>query len=48
MGVLDNFHKRPGMHRSMCGFHSLELGGSCFGWTYRQLGWELTLGGVHL
>ncbi|KAI0662455.1 Aldo/keto reductase [Cubamyces menziesii] len=48
MDALDDFHKRPGMHRSMCGFHSPELGGSCFGWTYTQLGWELTLGGVHL
>ncbi|KAI0761639.1 Aldo/keto reductase [Trametes elegans] len=48
VGVLDRLHAEPGMHRSVCGFHSGELGGSCFGWTYGQLGWEMTLGGVHL
>ncbi|KAI0336214.1 Aldo/keto reductase [Cubamyces sp. BRFM 1775] len=48
MDVLDNFHKKPGMHRSMCGFHTSEMGGSCFGWTYEQLGWKMALGGVHL
>lgn len=48
MGALDGFHKKPGMHRSVCGFHSAELGGSCWGWTYEQLGWQMTIGGVHL
>lgn len=47
MAALDGFHKKPGMHRSVCGFHSAELGGSCWGWTYEQLGWQMTLGGVH-
>ncbi|EJF64600.1 Aldo/keto reductase [Dichomitus squalens LYAD-421 SS1] len=48
MEALDAFHKKPGMHRSVCGFHSAELGGSCWGWTYEQLGWQMTVGGVHL
>ncbi|KAI0652661.1 Aldo/keto reductase [Trametes meyenii] len=48
VNVLDELHTKPGMHHSVCGFHSLELGGSCFGWTYAQLGWEMTVGGVHL
>ncbi|KAJ3002430.1 hypothetical protein NUW54_g5852 [Trametes sanguinea] len=48
MDALNNLHKKPGMHRSMCGFHSQALGGSCFGWTYKQLGWEMTAGGIHL
>ncbi|KAF5347158.1 hypothetical protein D9758_011091 [Tetrapyrgos nigripes] len=46
MKVLDNLHKKEGMHRSVCGFHSSDLGGSCFGWTYEQLGWNMTLGGI--
>ncbi|KAI0632007.1 Aldo/keto reductase [Trametes polyzona] len=48
MDILDRLHKKPGMHRSVCGFHASALGGSCFGWTYRQLGWQMTTGGVHL
>ncbi|KAI0673938.1 Aldo/keto reductase [Trametes maxima] len=48
MSVLNQLHTKSGMHRSVCGFHSPELGGSCFGWTYAQLGWEMTTGGVHL
>jgi len=46
MHVLDNLHRQQGMHRSVCGFHSSELGGSCFGWTYAQLGWDMVEGGV--
>ncbi|KAI8983405.1 Aldo/keto reductase [Trametes punicea] len=48
MDILNVFHTRPGMHRSMCGYHSPALGGSCFGWTYQQLGWSMTTGGIHL
>ena len=48
MELLDKLHEKPGMHRSVWGFHSLDLGGSCFGWTYEQLGWELTRGGIHI
>ncbi|KAJ6576704.1 Aldo/keto reductase [Mycena vulgaris] len=46
MLVLDRLHEKPGMHRSVCGFHSSDLGGSCFGWTYEQLGWSMVEGGV--
>lgn len=46
MRRLDEIHHKPGMHRSVCGFHSSELGGSCFGWTYEQLGWDMVEGGI--
>ncbi|KAJ7838723.1 Aldo/keto reductase [Mycena olivaceomarginata] len=31
MLVLDRLHEKPGMHRSICGFHSSDLGGSALG-----------------
>lgn len=46
MRTLDVFHQLPGMHHSVCGFHSLLQGGSCFGWTYDQLGWNMSSGGI--
>ncbi|KAF5353949.1 hypothetical protein D9756_007176 [Leucocoprinus leucothites] len=46
MQVLDRLYLKPGMHHSVCGFHSHEFGGSCFGWSYEQLGWGFGLGGV--
>jgi len=47
MGRLDEVHRRKtDRHRSVCGFHSSELGGSCFGWTYDQLGWDMVEGGI--
>ncbi|KAJ4483340.1 Aldo/keto reductase [Lentinula aciculospora] len=46
MQILDNLHRQSGMHHSVCGFHSSELGGSCFGWTYAQLGWDMIEGGI--
>ena len=46
MEALDRFYMQPGMHRSVCGFHSAELGGSCFGWTYEQLGWPFESNGI--
>lgn len=46
MDALGRIHDRPGLHRSVCGFHSAELGGSCFGWTYEQLGWDMITGGI--
>ncbi|KAJ3865667.1 Aldo/keto reductase [Lentinula novae-zelandiae] len=46
MQILDNVHRQPGMHHSVCGFHSSDLGGSCFGWTYDQLGWDMVKGGI--
>ncbi|KAL0947736.1 hypothetical protein HGRIS_013819 [Hohenbuehelia grisea] len=45
-GILDTLHEQPDMHRSVCGFHSPSLGGSCFGWTYEQLGWDMVTGGI--
>ncbi|KAG9224194.1 hypothetical protein CCMSSC00406_0004693 [Pleurotus cornucopiae] len=46
MHTINELHKEEGMHHSVCGFHSPALGGSCFGWTYEQLGWEMALGGI--
>lgn len=43
MAVLDHYHKRPGQHRSLMGYHK---DGGVFGWTYEELGWELTGNGV--
>ncbi|EPQ57622.1 aado/keto reductase [Gloeophyllum trabeum ATCC 11539] len=53
IAALDGIHTAPGMHRSVCGFHTRvrddstgkETGG-CFGWTYEQLGWDMMEGGV--
>ena len=41
---LDNIHRDPGMHRSVCGYHS--PGGMCVGWTYEQLGWPMKENGI--
>jgi len=41
---LDNIHRDPGMHRSVCGYHS--PGGMCSGWTYEQLGWPMKENGI--
>jgi glycerol 2-dehydrogenase (NADP+) len=46
MHTLDVLHHTPGMHRSACGFHSPLHGGSAFGWSYDQLGWEMALDGI--
>ncbi|EIN09222.1 aado/keto reductase [Punctularia strigosozonata HHB-11173 SS5] len=47
MEAIDGLHTMSsGKHRSVCKFHSTEFGGSCFGWTYAQLGWNMTVGGV--
>ncbi|KAJ8507792.1 hypothetical protein ONZ45_g9871 [Pleurotus djamor] len=46
VSIIDTLHKDPGMHHSVCGFHSDALGGSCFGWSYNQLGWDMVMGGV--
>ena len=45
MRALNAYHETPGKHRRMCGFHSAARGGSCFGWTYAELGWHMALGG---
>ena len=44
MSVIDNIHKKPGMHRSLLAYHPPN--GIIFGWTYEQLGWPMTTGGV--
>ncbi|CAE6526495.1 unnamed protein product [Rhizoctonia solani] len=38
--IVDNFHKIPGMHRSLDA-KTLEEPGSVAGWTLEQLGWSL-------
>lgn len=44
METIDNFHTKPGMHRSLVtSMHSPE--GTVVGWTYEQLGWNMTVGG---
>ncbi|KAI0044266.1 Aldo/keto reductase [Auriscalpium vulgare] len=44
---IDAEHKKPGLHRSLLSYHSVIDGkGAVFGWTYEQLGWNLTKGGV--
>jgi len=36
--VLDEFHKKPGMHKSLLSYH---VDGGVFGWTHEQLGWNM-------
>ena len=45
METIDNLHKKPGMHRSLLEYHN-EVPGQVFGWTYEQLGWAMSAGGV--
>jgi len=42
---LDALHRQPEMHRSLLELHQLQPG-SIFGWTYRQLGWNMKPGGI--
>lgn len=44
MNEIDALHKKPGMHRSLLGFHAAD--GSVFGWSYEKLGWKMKVGGV--
>ncbi|KAF5345283.1 hypothetical protein D9758_008438 [Tetrapyrgos nigripes] len=46
MDVLDNFHKKPGMHTSLAGSSLHKPDGTVFGWEYRHLGWNMTIGGL--
>ncbi|KAI0759959.1 Aldo/keto reductase [Trametes elegans] len=46
MAVLDAIHKKPGMHRSLLRYHEYSTDGKIFGWTYEQLGWNMTKGGI--
>lgn len=45
MDAIDAIHKQPGQHRSLLGYHNKD-DNSVFGWTYEQLGWNMTTGGV--
>jgi hypothetical protein len=38
MAEIGNFHKKPGMHRTLCHPNNLK-DGQIFGWTIEQLGW---------
>lgn len=44
MEAITAIHKKPGMHRSLLGYHPPN--GVVFGWTYEQLGWPMTTGGI--
>ncbi|KAI0339204.1 Aldo/keto reductase [Trametopsis cervina] len=41
---INDIHKKPGMHRSLVRYH--REGGKVFGWTYEQLGWNFSEGGI--
>ncbi|PVF95249.1 putative GCY1-galactose-induced protein of aldo/keto reductase family [Serendipita vermifera] len=43
IGKIDDFHKQPRMHRTLC-FTKPE-GVGIFGWTWEQLGWPMKQGG---
>lgn len=36
--TLNEFHKKPDMHRSLLDYHK---NGLVWGWTYEQLGWNM-------
>ena len=44
--TINQFHKKPGMHRSLLGYHGDQEPYGVFGWTYEQLGWPMGKGGV--
>jgi len=44
MEALNNVHKKPNMHKSLLTYHKPD--GTVFGWTYEQLGWPMTVGGI--
>ncbi|KIK70051.1 hypothetical protein GYMLUDRAFT_34493 [Collybiopsis luxurians FD-317 M1] len=46
MKILDEVHREPGAHRTLCHIDPSRLGGVVFGWTYEQLGWDLVKGGI--
>jgi glycerol 2-dehydrogenase (NADP+) len=37
--VVDEYHKKPGMHKSLDGYAPRD--GTVNGWTYEQMGWNL-------
>ncbi|KAF9478005.1 Aldo/keto reductase [Pholiota conissans] len=46
MHTLNVLHHKPGCHHSACKFHSAAVGSFAFGWTYEQLGWDMSPGGI--
>lgn len=43
MKSIGEIHKEPGMHKTLL-FNSPN--GLVIGWTYEELGWNMTIGGV--
>ncbi|KAF5345277.1 hypothetical protein D9758_008437 [Tetrapyrgos nigripes] len=45
---IDGIHKEEGMHRSLSYVHMMsdDREGKVFGWSYKQLGWNMKKGGV--
>jgi glycerol 2-dehydrogenase (NADP+) len=43
MCTLDAVHAKPGKHRSLLDYHG-EAG--IWNWTYAEMGWEMSAGGV--
>lgn len=39
MAEIGNFHKKQGMHRTLCHANTNLKNGLIFGWTPEQLGW---------
>jgi glycerol 2-dehydrogenase (NADP+) len=47
MRALDALHTKEGKHRSLLDYHGDTPGGpGVFGWTYKQMGWDMGQGGV--
>lgn len=46
ISAVNNLHRQPGMHKGLLPYHQPD--GTVFGWTYDQLGWNMTVGGVVL
>ncbi|GLB37387.1 putative aado keto reductase [Lyophyllum shimeji] len=44
MRAIDAIHSQPGMHKSLLKYHAPD--GTVFGWTYEELGWNMTTGGI--
>ncbi|OCH91951.1 Aldo/keto reductase [Obba rivulosa] len=42
--TVDELHQKPGMHRSLANYHAED--GTVFGWSYEELGWPMSKGGV--
>lgn len=45
VATLDGLHRAPGMHTSFLDYHSDDFNG-VGGWTYEELGWKMTKGGI--